>query len=227
MHNEIPEEYRVEHYPTPWERAADRWVHLIAILAAAVGASALIFIAIHRDRPGLILAAALYGLALIAMLACSAIYNLSRVSPARPMLRRLDEAGIFLMIAGSYTPFTTQTLHGAWAVGMTALVWAIAITGIVGKLILPQIPERAWTGLYILFGWVAVIAFEPLRNGLPMRAFALLVGGGLVYTGGCWIFLKRNLPFRRAVWHGFVSAGAALHFAAVVIGVVALQPVAR
>lgn len=167
MHADVPEEYRVEHYPTDLERRADWWIHVLGIAAAAVGAVVLIGIAMVQARPGLTIAAALYGAGLIAMLAFSAVYNFSPISPARPFLRRLDEAGIFLMIAGSYTPFTTQALHGVWAVGMTSLVWTLAAAGIVGKLVLPQLSERFWTGVYILFGWVAVLALEPLGRGLP------------------------------------------------------------
>jgi hemolysin III len=221
MPDDIPEEYRVEHYPNDLERRADWWVHVLALTGAAIGAAVLIAMAIHQQRPGLTIAAALYGAALIAMLAFSAVYNFSRISPARPFLRRLDEAGIFLMIAGSYTPFTTQALHGTWAVGMTVLVWLLALAGIVGKLLMSRLSERFWTGLYILFGWVAVLALQPLSRGLPWSALGLLVAGGLVYTSGCWIFLSASLPFRRAVWHGFVCLGAALHFSAIVAGVVA------
>ena len=218
----IPDEYLVEHYPSLGERAADRWLHIVAIGVASVATLALIGIA--WNRPGLAIALALYGSALTAMLALSALYNLSRVGPARPFLRRLDEAGIFLMIAGSYTPFTTQVLKGGWAVGMTGLVWAMACLGIVGKLVLPRLSERIWTGVYVLFGWTAVLALGPLSQRLPAAAMVLLVGGGIVYTGGCWVFLNQRLPFRRAVWHGFVCAGAALHFGAVISGVV-LVPV--
>lgn len=221
MQATIPEEYLVEHYPSRAERAADGWIHGLAITAAAAGGAALIWMALVQGRPGLAVVSGLYGAALIAMLACSAVYNLSGVSPLRPFLRRLDEAGIFLMIAGSYTPFTTQVLQGDWAVGMTSLVWTIAVAGIVGKLTLPNISERVWTALYVAFGWVALLALEPLSRGLPVAALGLLVAGGLVYTTGCWVFLKADLPFRRAVWHGFVCIGAALHFAAVVSGVVA------
>jgi hemolysin III len=157
---------------------------------------------------------------LIAMLAFSAVYNLSGISPMRPFLRRLDEAGIFLMIAGSYTPFTTQALEGAWALGMTSLVWSLAGAGIIGKLAFPQVSERVWTVLYIAFGWIALIAAEPLSRSLPVAALGLLIAGGLVYTTGCFVFLNASLPFRRAVWHGFVCLGAALHFGAVASGVV-------
>lgn len=128
------------------------------------------------------------------------------------------------MIAGSYTPFTTQRLDGAWSVGMTSLVWTIAIAGIVGKLAFPRISERAWTALYVLFGWIALVVLEPLRQTLPLIAFALLIAGGLIYTAGCLLFLMPRLPYRRAVWHGFVCTGAAMHFAAIAAGVV-LGPV--
>jgi len=221
----LADEYLVDHYPNAWERAADRWIHIMALALAAIGAAWLVERALFTGNAGMAIAASLYGAALICMLAFSAVYNLSHVSTARPALRRLDEAGIFLMIAGSYTPFTTQRLDGAWAIGMTSLVWAIAVAGIVGKLAFPRISERAWTALYVVFGWIALVVLEPLRHSLPVIAFALLVAGGLVYTGGCLLFLNPRLPYRRAVWHGFVCAGAGLHFAAIAAGVV-LGPVA-
>jgi hemolysin III len=216
----VPDEYRVAHYSNDSERAADRWLHVVAIALATLGAAWLSAQALKSARPGLIVVAGLYGAALIAMLVFSAIYNLSAVSAARPYLRRLDEAGIFLMIAGSYTPFTTQRLQGAWAIGMTGLVWVIALAGIIGKLAMPRVPERAWIVLYVLFGWVAVLALEPLSHSLSIAVMALLVIGGVFYTGGCLLFLNRRLPFRRALWHGFVCAGAGLHFAAITKGVV-------
>jgi len=216
----IPEEYLVEHYPTLGERAADRWVHIVAIGAAALATLGLVAVALVGKRPSLAISLALYGAALTAMLGLSALYNLSRVSPARPLLRRLDEAGIFLMIAGSYTPFTTQILKGGWAIGTTGLVWTIACLGIVGKLVATRLSERVWIGVYVAFGWLAVVALQPLNQKLPAAAMVLLVGGGLVYTGGCWVYVNQRLPFRRAVWHGFVCAGAALHLGAVISGVV-------
>jgi hemolysin III len=220
MPSAIPDEYLVDHYPNAMERAADQWLHLVAIAAAALGAVWLIAQSVSTQRPGLVFASGVYGAALICMLVFSAIYNLTHVSAARPFLRRLDEAGIFLMIAGSYTPFTTQRLSGHWAVGMTALVWAIAAAGIVGKLAFPKIPERIWTGLYIMFGWVAVLALRPFSRTLSLGTMALLVAGGLTYTAGALAFLNARLPFRRSIWHGFVCAGAALHFGAVASGVV-------
>lgn len=219
----IPEEYLVEHYPTRAERAADAWIHGVALAAAGLGGIALVAAAWVTERPGLVAAAAIYAAALVAMLACSAVYNLTAISPARPFLRRLDEATIFLMIAASYTPFTTQRFPPAWAVGMTALVWGLAALGIAGKLLAPGISERTWTLAYVAFGWVAVIAIQPMVQTVPMAALTLLVVGGLLYTTGTLFFLRPTLPFRRAVWHGFVVAGAGAHYAAVLVGVV-LRP---
>ena len=220
MPRAIPDEYLVEHYQSRGERAADAWIHGLALAAAAVGAAVLIAAALVTDRPGLIAAAAIYAAALVAMLGCSAVYNLTRISPARPFLRRLDEAAIFLMIAASYTPFTTQRLPSGWAQAMTALVWALAALGIAGKLLAPRISERAWTLGYVAFGWVAVIALKPMLQTVPMAALGLLLVGGLLYTTGTLIFLRPALPYRRAIWHGFVAAAAATHYAAVFIGVV-------
>ena len=220
MPNDLPDEYRVDHYPNAEERAADHWLHVVAIALAALGAAWLIDRALQTQRMGLVLAAGIYGAALTCMLVFSAIYNLGRPTSARPFLRRLDEAGIFLMIAGSYTPFTTQRLSGAWAVGMTLLVWVIALVGIVGKLAFPKISERLWTVVYIAFGWVAVLALGPFSRTLPIGVMTLLIVGGLTYTAGSVAFLNPRLPFRRAIWHGFVCAGAVLHFGAVARGVV-------
>lgn len=220
MTRPIPDEYLVGHYPNAVERAVDGWIHVVAIALAGGGAAWLVSEALTKDRPGTVIAAALYGVALICMLAFSAVYNLSHPSPARPFLRRLDEAGIFLMIAGSYTPFTTQRLQGAWAVGMTVLVWAIAVAGIVGKLAFPKLPERAWTAVYLVFGWVAVFALGPLSRNLSLVVLGLLITGGLIYSAGSVLFHIRSLPFRRAVWHGFVCAGAGVHFWAIAAGVV-------
>jgi hemolysin III len=213
------EEYLAEHYPSRVERLADWWVHAVGLTAAVAGGIVLLAYAVVIGSGGLIVATSLYALCLVAMLSASAAYNLTHAVHARPILRRLDEAAIFVMIAGSYTPFTTQRLDGAWAIGMTALVWVLAGVGVAGKLLAPRVSERAWTLLYVAFGWVAVIAIWPLVHGVTMSALILLVIGGLLYTTGALVFLKAGLPFRRAVWHGFVVSAAAVHYAAIFVGV--------
>ena len=153
------------------------------------------------------------------MFLASAAYN--RASPRRrPLLRRLDHAAIFLMIAGSYTPFTTQRLTGAWAWGMTAAVWTLALAGAAGKLFLPGLGKGFWVVLYLALGWVALIAVRPLLADVSILALALLAAGGLIYSLGVIVYLRKTLPFRRAIWHGFVVAAAATQYAAVLTGVV-------
>jgi hemolysin III len=220
----LTEEYLAEHYPNRAEKVADGVVHGIGLGAAGVGALVLLICSVWRHDVSLAVATGLYAAGLIAMLACSTVYNLTRPSRARPFLRRLDEAGIFVMIAGSYTPFTALRFEGAWAISMTALVWALAAAGVVGKLLLPKIPEKAWTMVYISFGWVAVIAIKPLINGVGPTALILLAVGGLVYTMGAMLFLQPKLPFRRAIWHGFVVCAAAIHYAAIMTGVALAAP---
>jgi hemolysin III len=124
------------------------------------------------------------------------------------------------MIAGSYTPFTTQRLTGAWAWGMTSAVWALALGAAAVKLFAPGFGRKFWVGVYLAIGWIAVIAVKPLLAGVSALALVLLLVGGLVYSLGVIVYLKRDLPFRRAIWHGFVTAAAATHFAAILTGVV-------
>jgi hemolysin III len=220
----LTEEYLAEHYPNRAEKVADGVVHGIGLGAAVVGGLVLLVVSIWRHDIPLAFATSLYAACLTAMLVCSTVYNLTKPSRARPFLRRLDEAGIFLMIAGSYTPFTTLRFHGGWAIGMTALVWGMALTGVVGKLLIPRIPDKIWTLLYVAFGWVALIALKPMINGVDGLALALLVIGGVIYTGGALLFHLERLPFRRAIWHGFVVCAAAIHYAAIMTGVALAAP---
>jgi hemolysin III len=210
----------VDHYPNRGEKLADGLVHALGLSAAAAGGIVLIVLSVVTGGgPGLAAATGLYSLCLITMLACSTAYNLTKPTRARPFLRRLDEAAIFLMIAGSYTPFTTQRMEGAWAISMTTLVWVLALAGVAGKLLTSRLPDWVWTVGYVAFGWVALIALRPLIQGVPVVALVLLIAGGLIYTTGALIFHSR-LPYRRAIWHGFVVTAAGAHYAAICAGVV-------
>jgi hemolysin III len=209
-----------EHYPNRAEHAADAWVHAAGIALAAIGGAALFLAALTRGGLAVATATSLYALCLIAMLACSAAYNLTRPSPARRILRRLDEAAIFLMIAGSYTPFTLQRFDDWGGIALTGLVWLIALAGGIGKICFPNLSDKLWCSVYVAFGWLAVFIMPPLAVGMPVTAIFLLAAGGIVYTTGVLIYLNQKLPYRRAIWHGFVLTGAGLHYAAIFTGVV-------
>lgn len=210
----------IEHYQTPGERLADLWVHAVGLALAGVGGVILALLAAVHAGVGAVLATALYALCLVGMLTASTVYNLTRPCAARPVLRRLDEAAIFLMIAGSYTPFTTQRFEGGWAVGFTLLVWTIAFAGAGAKMLAPRLSDAFWSAVYVLFGWLAVVALKPMIETVHPLALGLLVAGGLIYTAGVFVFISPKVRFRRAIWHGFVVAGAGTHWAAVLVGVV-------
>lgn len=209
-----------EHYPSPVERAADGFVHAVGILAALVGGGLLVAVALINRGVPMATAGMIYALCLMAMLAASAVYNLTRPSPYRRLLRRIDEAAIFLMIAGSYTPFTIQLLPPQLAVSVTAAIWVAAFAGALGKVLLPQISDRAWCLVYLAFGWIGVVALAPAIPTLPALAIGLLVLAGVTYSGGVLLYLNHAIPFRRALWHACVVIGAAGHYAAVLIGLV-------
>ena len=206
------------HYPTPAARRADFVIHIVGLALAAVGAAVMLtFVA--GGQVGRVAATAIYAAGLIMMLAFSTAYNFAS-ERRRPFLRRLDHAGIFVMIAGSYTPFTTQILTGAWAWGMTAAVWSIAGLGILGKLVVPQLREWIWIALYLSMGWIVVVAIGPIMAGLSRPAMILLAAGGLIYTLGVVFHLSDRLQFSRSIWHGHVLAGAGIHWVAILIGTV-------
>ena len=213
-----------EHYPTRMERAADSMVHAIGMIAALVGGGLLVaFALINRGVP-MATASAIYALCLMAMLAASAVYNLTKPSSNRRILRRIDEAAIFLMIAGSYTPFTIHNLTGAWAWGMTIAVWSIAAVGALGKVLLIDVDRRLWVALYLALGWLVVVALKPMIDSVTSTALLLLLAGGVLYSTGVIFYVNKRLKFARAIWHGHVVAAAATQWVAVLLGVVLASP---
>jgi Predicted membrane protein, hemolysin III homolog len=210
----------VEHYLTPNEKQADLIVHVVGLTLAVTGGFVLSILSGLYVGIGAVLATSLYALCMVAMLSASTIYNQIKPCAARPVLRKLDEAAIFLMIAGSYTPFTTQRFEGGWALGFTLLVWVLALGGALVKLWAPRLSDKFWSAIYAGFGWLAVLMLKPMIETVHPLALVLLVVGGLIYTAGVLVFISPKVRFRRAIWHGFVVAGAGVHWAAVLIGVV-------
>ncbi len=202
------------------EIVADGIVHAIGLAAAVAGARALIAAAVLHGAS--VAAVAVYAFGLIAMLAVSAAYSLGSHLGFHEALRRLDYAAIFIMIAGTYTPFTAGALHGGLAVGLTAAVWAIAALGVALKTALaPHGLRNVTTLLYIAFGWVGVVAAQPFVAVLSPSVLWLVVAGGVIYTLGTVFNTVQRLPYRRAIWHVFVITAAAAHFWAIFLMVTA------
>jgi hemolysin III len=207
-------------YPTRIEKVADGWVHGIGLVVFSLAAAALLGLSLWQGGFGQATAVLIYAICLVTMIALSFAYNMTENAKRRALLRRFDHAGIFLMIAGSYTPFTTQRFDGGWAIGMTTAVWSVAALGIAGKLFVPTLPKWLWLTLYIGLGWLVVAAFGPLLRTVSLLAVVLLAVGGAIYTIGVPFYIAEKLPFRRAIWHGFVMIAAGMQYAAVLTGVV-------
>jgi len=206
--------------PSRRELVADGVVHVIGIAAGTIGAIVLIAIAAMKQSYVEVIAVTIYALGMILMFSCSALYNLARKSRHREFFRRLDHSGIFIMIAGTYTPFTMLMLTGKLALIVMALVWSVAIFGIVIKLFWPKRLEGVTTGLYIAMGWIGIIAIEPLLLTSSVVALALLGIGGLLYMAGVIFHLWERLPYQNAIWHGFVVAAAGTHYGAIFTAIV-------
>ncbi len=197
---------------TKRERFADNVVHVAGVAFGVAGAATLMAAAIGTSPARDIAGLAIYSAGLIGMFIASAIYNLVREPILKERLRRLDHAAIFLMIAGSYTPFALIKIGGGTGLALLAVVWGIACLGIAAKLWLPHRLERMSIALYLAQGWVIVFAIGPLVESVPQRSVVLLIAGGCIYTAGIVFHLLERMPFHNALWHVFVLGGAVSQF---------------
>ncbi len=189
--------------------------------AGCLGFAVLIAVVLPRDRALLTLGVSLYGCGLLAMLTLSALYHTTGRPTRRAILRRFDHAAIFVMIAGSYTPFALVKLGGPGGWVLLGFVWSAAVLCARVKLLRPHYLEGRTVVSCLLLGWIVAVAFGPLMAALPTWAIALLVAGGMLYTVSVVFHLWKRLAFHKAIWHCFVLAGASCHYA-VVLGAVAL-----
>jgi len=197
------------------ERIADGVVHIVGISLSLFAVGMLLGLVISASDPKSITAAAIYGTGMIAMFSFSASYNMTLGGKAKAWLRRFDHSAIYLMIAGTYTPFTLVSLGGVIGYGLLALVWPVAAVGLTFKLIWPQKLERVSVAMYLALGWVGVLAAGAFVTAVPTTALVLLAVGGVLYSVGVIFHLWDSLPYQNAIWHGFVLAAAACHYGAV------------
>jgi len=203
----------------PAEIEADFAVHLFGMFVGGIAAAVLLALAASANLTTFRSVLA-YTVALMAMLCLSAAYHLQRSSERRELLRRLDHAAIFVMIAGTYTPFTACIFNGAWAVWSTASMWAAALAGVAVKLAYPRRFEWISLFLYLALGWAPAIIVQPLLASLERSTMTLIVLGGMLYSVGACVHRWRRLPFHDAIWHGLVLIAAGCHYAAILHGVV-------
>jgi hemolysin III len=200
--------------PPSTERLVDGVVQSVNVVLAMAGCVALGVLAGAHFDPQRSIALAVYAAGLLAMVGCSALYAWGRGGSRHSLYRHLDQAAIFVMIAGTYTPFIAMSLGSSHGLRLLAVVWAMALAGLLFKLIAPRRFEPLSVPLYLITGW-AVLCDPQLLLNLPARVSMLLVAGGGFYTVGI-AFHRARMRFQEAIWHSFVLAAAACHYAAVV-----------
>jgi hemolysin III len=202
------------------ERLADNVIHIVGIVAGVAASVVLAVLSLPSMGVRLAAGVSLYATGLMAMLACSALYNMAPAGAFKRLLRRLDHAAIFVMIAGTYTPFSLHVIGGDWGAGLLAFVWSVAAIGVALKLLLPHRFERLSIAVYLLLGWSVLAALEPLLAGISVAGLVLLMVGGALYSLGVVFHVWSRLPFQNAIWHGCVLAASGCHYAAILHDVV-------
>ena len=198
--------------------------HGIGMVLAIVGLVVLTVLASLRGDAWHVVSCSLFGATLVLLYCASTLYHAIPGPRIKNVLRTLDHSAIFLLIAGTYTPFALVTLRGPWGWSLFGVVWGLAALGIAFEWAAPGRWPTLSLVLYVLTGWVALVAIKPLFDALPLGGFLLLIGGGVGYTAGVLFFVWERLPFNHAVWHVFVLLGSVLHYWAVLLYVVPGPP---
>lgn len=190
--------------------------HLIGAVAALIGLVIIVVVAVRQGDPWKIVSFSIYGSSLFLLYTFSTLYHSFR-GKAKRIFRKLDHLSIYFLIAGTYTPFTLVTLRGAWGWTIFGIIWGLVIVGIVLES-LPQKRSRIWSiVVYILMGWLILIALKPLLQALPIGGFIGLLLGGIFYTGGLVFYaLDTRVQHFHGIWHLFVLAGSVSHYLTII-----------
>lgn len=217
----------VEWYPQTHraEWIADLVVHAIGLALAITGCIILVVTAANSGSVKLTAALLIYSVGLMSMLVCSTICNANTNQRLARVFGHVDLAGIFLMIAGSYTPFMLAKLSGPYAWTLLGFVWTVALCGVALNLLARWNAPRVYIALYLMMGWAALTVVHLLVSSLSPLGLGLLAAGGLLYTIGVVFHVNKKLPFNSAIWHGFVIAAATCHFAAIYFDIAATHVV--
>jgi hemolysin III len=197
------------------ELIADGIIHAVGVFSGTVAATVLVVLAVLYADATDIVGVSIYVAGLLSMLVLSATYNLWPVSPVKWLLRRFDHSAIYLLIAATYTPFILELKASVFALALLVCVWWVAIVGIVLKLRYPGRFDRVAVGIYLAMGWSGVMLYDAVVKALPALVLGFILAGGLLYSFGVIFHAWRRLRFQNAIWHGFVLAGAACHYTAV------------
>ena len=200
-----------------FEELANGITHGIGLVLSIVGLAVLVFLSVMRGNAWHIVGCTTFGVSLVLLYTASTMYHSFRTPRWKRILKTLDHAAIYLLIAGTYTPFTLVNLRGFWGWTLFTLVWSLSVFGILWKIFNVDRYQIISTLIYVAMGWLVVIAIKPLFLGIPLSGIAWLVAGGLFYTVGVIFFAANRIPYNHAIWHVFVLAGSICHYIAVML----------
>lgn len=205
-----------------WE-LANALTHGAGVVAALIGAAVLIVAASMYGGALEIVSTAVFSATMVLLYTASTLYHAAKRPEVKARLKVFDHCAIYLLIAGSYTPFTLIGLRGGWGWSLFGVAWGLAVAGVVFKLFFTGRFPRISTAIYVGMGWMALVAINPMLERLSGATLAWLVAGGVAYTAGT-VFYHNRRPYAHAVWHLFVLAGSICHFAAVMTQVLPPGP---
>jgi hemolysin III len=201
--------------PSLREEIANSISHGLGLLLALVALPVLVLAAIEAGSVRFLVGVSVFGGTMVLLYLASTLYHSITHETAKQVFRVFDHTAIFLLIAGSYTPFSLGVLRGPWGWSMLAIVWTLAIIGIILKINRRTRHSRISIVLYVIMGWLAVIAIKPIVMLIPLPGILLIFAGGVAYTGGLAFFAAQRIRYNHFIWHLFVIAGTTCHFFAV------------
>ena len=216
-HAELPDPRRHSHGPfySAGEELANAWTHGLGATAALAGGGILIALAARHGDGWQLTGAVVFAICLLLLYLASTLYHAIEHPVAKARLKVFDHCAIYLLIAGTYTPFTLVGLRGPWGWGLVAAIWTLALAGVVFKLFYTGRFKLLSTGIYVAMGWLIVVAIKPLFAALDAWTLAWLLAGGLCYTLGTVFYHRPSLRYSHAIWHLFVVGGSVCHYVAV------------
>ncbi|MCP5268068.1 MAG: hemolysin III family protein [Zoogloeaceae bacterium] len=202
------------------EEIANSLTHGLGIVLAIAGLAVMAAFATLYGDVWHVVTCSIFGTTLILLYTTSTLYHSIQDVRTKELLRVLDHSAIFLLIAGTYTPFMLVSLRGPWGWSLFTVIWTLAVLGIGLRLFLRGRLHGIVVALYVAMGWAVVVAVQPMLETVAVGGLLLLAGGGLAYTAGVAFYKWRSLKYHHAIWHGFVLLGSALHFFAVLFYVI-------
>ncbi|MBL7978981.1 MAG: hemolysin III family protein [Bacteroidetes Order II. Incertae sedis bacterium] len=199
------------------EELANSITHGIGVVLSIIGIALLLPNAVLKGSWVAVLSCALFGGSMLLLYLFSTLYHSIQHETVKPVLKLLDHMGIYLLIAGTYSPFLLMQIQGTLGWVSFVLIWIIAVLGVLYKLFFRHRFEKLSLALYLGMGWLAVLIGKPFIETVPTSSIIFIILGGLSYTVGTWFYTQKNRPYFHAIWHVFVLAGTITHFIAVMI----------